>query len=349
MISSAGNFSISSRVTFDSPLAEMARILGAAAEKAAGSVSWTRSWTRNAPCSDSIIGGQRRATTSTSGRSPPRSSSAAGVADVMAESLSRGVEGEEGVVAQAFRHRVCTEKPQLEAGSILLHRRVDVRMVQHATGEHEHVAGLEHGAPEMRRVVVVTNGAVAESADGSQGSGARHELEPRRVGAARGQRDPAGHHLDQGLCFRLLAGAQKVKAERAVLMPGVRSMQWRIAGRCVLAAHPALVEVAAQHGAEMASTKTARLASGDQMRQRSRVDPGDGAEAQRGAVRIEVAVADHGSVGTRNTATNFGRDGTSSPPCRMGIDRVEPPGGDGRIDRRANEPDRRGGGHHMPT
>ena len=64
-----GSCAISSRGTFDSPLAAIARMRGATAAKAAASLWWMRSCTGNAPRSDSIIGGQSLAAVSTSIRS----------------------------------------------------------------------------------------------------------------------------------------------------------------------------------------------------------------------------------------------------------------------------------------
>jgi hypothetical protein len=64
-----GSCAISSRGTFDSPLAAIARIRGAAAAKAAASLWWVRSCTVYTPRNDSIIGGQSLAAVNTSIRS----------------------------------------------------------------------------------------------------------------------------------------------------------------------------------------------------------------------------------------------------------------------------------------
>src|SRR5664280_1053696 len=112
MISSAGSCAMSSRGTFDSPLAAMARMRGAMATSAAGSVWCRRSWTRNAPWSDSIIGGQRRAVTRMSTGSS-------------AEELGAGIvssfgsmHGNEVVVPKALVDPAGIEEADLEAGPV---------------------------------------------------------------------------------------------------------------------------------------------------------------------------------------------------------------------------------------
>src|SRR4051794_27625047 len=123
---------------------------GATAANAAGSLWWMRSCTVNIECSASSIGGHSLATTRMSGRSPGEEG------DVM-DAVSGSGQGQESIAAQALGNGIGGNVAELEAGSRVPHRRVDMRMVQHAAVEHERIAGVEAGLEEG-----VGGGAVAD-------------------------------------------------------------------------------------------------------------------------------------------------------------------------------------------
>ncbi len=158
------------------------------------------------------------------------------------------------------------------------------------------------------------------------------QLEARGIVSARRQRDPAGDHVQQAARALVRRLTKKVEGKGAVLMPGVRRVARRIARRRVLAANPALVDVAGQRVAEPGGAKRARFAAQQQVRDGHCVESGHRRKTQRRTLDVE----------------RFAVFVAAASPCRMRLDSLEPAASRGRTDRAVQQQHGRRA-HHMPT
>ena len=93
---------------------------------------------------------------------------------------------------------------------------------------------------------------LSKAGDGPQSiPSAGQEFEPRRLRAARGQRNPTGDQAQQRLRPRLSSSDRReIETERPVLVPAMRGVARRVMAGRVLTPHPGLIEIAGAWASE---------------------------------------------------------------------------------------------------